>query len=147
VDAKQAALAEQACDLRSGGATFQQIADILGYTNRQAAQRAVKFAADKRVLDVAVGDATKMEALRLDQLLVAMMPRARKGNVQAALAVLRIMERQAAIQVQEVSASNGEAVSGVDEIAANQAERHRAAGIRDITAYRAKGVRRAFSES
>lgn len=89
--------AQRTLDLRAAGATFQQIADALGYSDRSAARKAFHRALDA---EVAIG-AEQRETLRqqqqyrLEQMLRAVWPNALRGDVKAQERVLRILERQA----------------------------------------------------
>lgn len=88
------ALAVQALELRKTGETFDAIAARLGYKTRQAAYTAVDRAL-KRVLQEPTDEVRKIEAERLDALLLAMWTPAQQGDQGAIDRVLRIMERRA----------------------------------------------------
>lgn len=83
-----------AVQLALAGATYQQIADQLGYTNRGNAWRTVQ-----RVLArVDAEDAAALRTVeggRLDRMQTAVWGQALKGDVKAVNAVLRIMDRRA----------------------------------------------------
>jgi hypothetical protein len=84
----------QAVQLALAGATFDQIAQQVGYANRSAAWKAVQRAL-ARVEAHDVGSLREVEGARLDRLQVAVWPAALRGEVKAATVVLRIMERRA----------------------------------------------------
>lgn len=81
----------QALELRRSGATFQQIADALGYANAGTVHRMVRQAL--AAIPVEAAEAYRAEELdRLDALQRGLWPAARSGNVRAAEACLRVME-------------------------------------------------------
>jgi len=85
-----------ALELRKAGATYRAIGEALGITP-VGAYRAVMRAIAKlnaRVLEEAEA-VRRLELERLDDLLLAMWPQAKKGNQGAVDRVLRIMERRA----------------------------------------------------
>lgn len=84
----------QALQLRKAGASYEQIADQLGFANRAAARKAVVTELD-RVVKEPAQEVLTMELQRLDQLLVGLWPRAIKGENGAVDRVLKIMERRA----------------------------------------------------
>lgn len=84
----------RALQLRKAGATFDQIAEQVGYDNRGNACRAIQ----QELADLPKEDAVELrdlELARLDSLLTAMWPKAMNGNGWAVDRVLRIMERRA----------------------------------------------------
>lgn len=85
---------KRALQLRKAGATYDQIASQVGYSNRGGAYRAVM----QELRDLPRDDAEDVFALeteRLDQVLMALWPTAMKGNVRSAETVIRVMERRA----------------------------------------------------
>lgn len=84
----------QALLLRRGGASYDQIAQRLGYRDRASAYRAV-LAALEQTLREPAEEVRALELERLDALLLAHWPAATSGNVEATDRVLRIMERRA----------------------------------------------------
>lgn len=84
----------RALQLRKAGATFDQIAEQVGYSSRGKACEAVQG----ELADLPKEDAVELrdlELARLDSLLTAMWPKAMNGNGWAVDRVLRIMERRA----------------------------------------------------
>lgn len=84
----------RALQLRKAGATFDQIAQQVGFEGRGQACRAVQ----QELADLPKEDAAELrdlELARLDSLLTAMWPKAIGGNGWAVDRVLRIMERRA----------------------------------------------------
>jgi hypothetical protein len=80
--------------LRIAGASFAAIATELGYADRKGAERAV-IAGLRAYFREPANDLLPLELDRLDRLQLAIWQQAMDGNVQAVLAVLRIMERRA----------------------------------------------------
>lgn len=103
----------QAMQLRTAGATYEEIARTLGYSSRSAAYHAVQKAL-KDMLQEPADDLRKVEAERLDKLQRALWKQAMDGNQGAVDRVLRIMERRAKLLgldapvKQEVSGPDGE---------------------------------------
>jgi hypothetical protein len=84
----------QALELRKAGATFQQIADQLGYRSASGAFNAVK-AALKATLREPADELRELELTRLDAMLLPLWRRVQSGDEKAVDRVLRIMERRA----------------------------------------------------
>lgn len=84
----------QALELRKAGASFEAIADRLGYGSKSGAYQAV-MSAIKRTLREPADEVRELEEQRLDALLLAIWPQATKGNQGAIDRALRIMERRA----------------------------------------------------
>jgi len=92
---KAAETALRALELRKAGATYETIAQMLGYASKSTA-----FTAVNRIMSQTKREATKeafeMELRRLDDLMMTLWPLARAGDNMAAIdRVLRIMERRA----------------------------------------------------
>lgn len=86
----------QALELRRGGATFAEIAAMLGYEGPSGAYRAV-MGALRRTLQEPADELRSLELSRLDALLMAVWPQATRGNLGAIDRALRIGERRAAL--------------------------------------------------
>lgn len=106
----------QALALRKTGATYEQIAAHLGYSNRQSANRAVlRLLAAHEAENVA--DLRTLENMRLDDLLFAVYKAAKSGDLGAIDRALRIMERRAKLLgldapvKQEISGTDGAPLS------------------------------------
>jgi hypothetical protein len=84
----------EALQLRKAGATYQQIADTLGYSSISGAEKAVKTALAGMIHEPAA-ELIILERSRLDALLMAVWGQAVKGNQGAIDRALRIMERRA----------------------------------------------------
>jgi len=85
----------QALELHLAGASYAQIADRLGYASRSAAFECVQAALrETQTLDEDTGLLT---LARLDAMLTALWPKARRGDVRAVDEVLRIEERRAEV--------------------------------------------------
>lgn len=94
--ARAAERERQASDLRRAGASYQKIAATLGIS-REGARKAVMRAMD-RARKLATEDAREIlerELERLDELQVALWPKARAGVPGSVDRVLRVMERRA----------------------------------------------------
>lgn len=90
---------QAAVKLRMGGATYDEIGSSLGIT-APTAYRAVKRAIG-RVIAKTSEDADQLRTLelqRLDKLLLALWPRASRGDDAAVDRVLRVMERRAKLR-------------------------------------------------
>ncbi|MDL4812798.1 hypothetical protein [Actinomadura opuntiae] len=84
----------RALELRKAGATYDQIAQQVGFSNRGTAQRAVVTALREITAEPA-RDVLALELERLDAMLLGLWPDARRGDQQAIDRVLRIQERRA----------------------------------------------------
>lgn len=85
----------QALELRLAGATYEAIADRLGYANKGGAHKAVQAALEDRLtLSSTDGEDLAVELARLDAILVGLWGTARRGDLQAIDRVLRISERR-----------------------------------------------------
>jgi hypothetical protein len=85
-----------AINLRMAGASYQEIADQLGYADHTGARKAVLTAMSMKVIEP-VKLMRRLELYRLDELQSAVYPRAMEGDLKALGAVLKIMERRAAL--------------------------------------------------
>lgn len=86
----------RALDLRKTGATYEQIADALGYAGPSSAAKAIKTAI-ARITREAAEDVRTLEVERLDSMLRYQWPAVTKGHVRSTEVALRIMERRAAL--------------------------------------------------
>ena len=86
--------ATQALKLRKLGFQYEEIAQQCGYANKGIAWNAVQRLLSKQRTE-AVDQLRDIETQRLDDLMRPFMLRAMKGEKDAALVVLRIMERRA----------------------------------------------------
>jgi hypothetical protein len=84
----------RALELRKAGATYDQIAQRLGFSNRGNAQRAVLTALKEITAEPAV-EVRQLELERLDAMLLGLWQQARNGDVNAVDRALRIAERRA----------------------------------------------------
>lgn len=92
--AAESARDRQAAALRIAGATYQQIADRLGYANPSGAFKAAERGLDDDT-DEQIDQIKRLELRRLDELLLGLWQAARGGNVDATDRVLKIMDRRA----------------------------------------------------
>ncbi len=84
----------QGLELRKAGATYQQIADQLGYKHASSASKAVKKALDSLVTDSAE-DLRVIEVARLNHMMLAIWDRIQGGDLKAIDRGLRIQARMA----------------------------------------------------
>ena len=84
----------QALALRMAGASFDEIAESLGYADRGGAHKAV-MAALQSTLPEPAAQVRELELKRLDRLWLGVWDAATKGDLQAVDACLRIMKRRA----------------------------------------------------
>lgn len=86
--------AVQALGLRKNGATYDQIANMLGYASRGSAYRAVQRLLKAHEVEE-VDELRKLEDGRLDDMLVGIYKIAKAGDLGAIDRILRIAERRA----------------------------------------------------
>lgn len=86
----------KALELRKAGATYQQIADAIGYASPTGAYKAI-LSALKRTLQEPADAVRKIEIERLDVALFAIWRRVRDGNDYAIDRFLAIEKRRAAL--------------------------------------------------
>src|SRR5690625_3765002 len=84
----------RALELRKAGATYDQIANQVGYSNRGNAQRAVQNALREITAEPA-REVRALELERLDAMLLGVWSQARTGHLGSIDRVLRIQERRA----------------------------------------------------
>lgn len=84
----------QAVELRKAGATFDEIATALGYSNKGTAYRAVEQALKEAVREPAL-QLIELEVQRLDLMLRALWPAVARGQLGAVDRALRVAERRA----------------------------------------------------
>lgn len=82
----------QGLELRKAGATYQQIADQLGYKHASSASKAVKKALDSLVTESA-DDLRVIEVARLNHMMLAIWDRIQGGDLKAIDRGLRIQQR------------------------------------------------------
>src|SRR3990167_6389839 len=85
---------QQALELRKAGATFDTIAQSLGYASPAGAYAAIESAL-KRTLQEPADQLRRIEMERLNAMLLSIWPSVRQGNYGAIDRALRIMERTA----------------------------------------------------
>lgn len=91
---RQQEIALKALELRKAGATYEMIAQQLGYKSKGTAFSAVARLMNQSKREGAK-EAFEMELRRLDDLLMSVWPAARQGEMPAIDRALRIMERRA----------------------------------------------------
>lgn len=130
-------------ELRKAGATFQQCAEQVGYSNAQSAHRAYKAAMDEVIVE-AHGDHKSLQIERLNHMLVRLWPKVNGGDERAMETSLRIMDRLDALLgvavAQEVNISHTHegavlVIEGdSDEYVARLEQMAKIAGATDVTA-------------
>lgn len=120
----------QALGLHVQGASYQQIAERLGYATRGSAHAAVKAAlAERSPSSPDVGESYRVEAARLDVVIAALSPRVKAGDVQAVDRYLRAIERRTVVAGLLEGAEAGtaevakEAATPLDELRSRRAAR------------------------
>lgn len=88
--ARRADIQRRAMDLRIAGATFQQIADKLGYANKSSAYRAVVRGMTETQRPPA-DELRMLESMRLERLLLAVWHEAMAGDLKAVDTARRIV--------------------------------------------------------
>jgi len=84
----------RALELRLGGATFQQIADSLGYSHRMLAFKAVREARRKLPQELGLSKLRFDERERLDRIQMALWPRVQSGDLKAISLCIRLSKRR-----------------------------------------------------
>lgn len=101
----------RALELHLAGASYQAIANALGYGNKGTAYAAVQKAlkdAQSEQAAAAVAEHAQSELARLDAMLTGLWPKARKGDLGAVDRVLKIEERRAQILLRDhIAEQNG----------------------------------------
>ena len=86
--------AHMAFELRKAGASYELIADKLGYANAGSAQGAINNRLKKMYEPEDVEEVVQMELARLDALQLVAWRRAKEGDMAAIDRILKIMERR-----------------------------------------------------
>ncbi len=120
----------QAFELRLSGASFQKIADELGYADPSSAFHAVQRGLEQaRKSDPAtVSDRLALELERLDALQVAVWRKAAGGNLSAIDRALKIMDARVKLSHLDKVVGENAADDGVDEVARARAARRQKFG-------------------
>lgn len=85
----------RALELRMAGATYEEIAQVVGFRGKSGAYEAVQKALEERAeMPGPLHPAVALELARLDTLLTVFYPPARKGDVAAGRLCLRMGERR-----------------------------------------------------
>lgn len=102
-----------AMNLRMMGASYQGIADQLGYADASGAYRAVQAGSKAALIDTAM-DLRNMTLLQLQQLFLVHWPKAIKGDQQALVNVLQIQDRiRTLMALDGMPMSEGDSAVGV----------------------------------
>lgn len=97
----------RALELHLAGASYQTIADQLGYASKASAHKMVQEALTNLGRPEGVSEAVDTEVARLDAMLTGLWPKARRGDVQAVDRVLKISERRSALLALDASDRDG----------------------------------------
>jgi len=82
-------------ELRRSGATFEEIAESVGYANHAGALHAYHRAMKRVLVNAGTEELRQLELSRLDKLQETLWPRAMEGDVPAVMAILKILDRRA----------------------------------------------------
>jgi hypothetical protein len=105
---ERAAQRGRALELRMAGATYAQIAELVGYSGKSAAFEAVKRALEDRAEQVGpMHPAVALELARLDTLLGVFYPAARRGDLGAGRLCHRLGERRTQLVLMHGQANPG----------------------------------------
>jgi len=86
--------AQMAFELRKAGASYEQVAEKLGYASAKSAESSIRATLARKYKPDDVEDVVMMELARLDSLQLVAWRRAREGDLQAIDRILKIMERR-----------------------------------------------------
>jgi len=106
----------KALELRKAGATYQQIADALGYKSQSSAYKVISQALEEIVREPAE-ELLAVQRERLNHMLTVLWPEVQRGNLQAMDRALKIMSQQDALEgfTQRSSQTNNVLVIGGQE--------------------------------
>lgn len=90
---------QRALQLRKAGATYDQVAQQVGYSNRGTAYRAVQAALDELPGET-IAETMLLDEQRLEQLVMALWPKAIKGEGWAAERIVKVIELRLKLQEQ-----------------------------------------------
>jgi hypothetical protein len=113
----------KALELHLAGASYQQIADGLGFASKSSAHDAVKQALAERTEDRAYSEAVTLELARLDALFAGHWAKARRGDVASSKLIMQISERRTellAAAAQEKAATAAPPADPLDELKARR---------------------------
>lgn len=99
----------KALELHLAGATYDAIAQAVGYASRSGAHKAVQEALAGLGRPAAGSEVADAAIARLDAMLTGLWPKARRGDVQAIDRVLRIEERRMLLETERASAEGAAA--------------------------------------
>lgn len=87
--------AQMAFELRKTGASYELIAEKLGYASAKSAESSIRRVLSSKYKPDDVEDVVRMELARLDALQLIAWRRAKNGDLSALDRILKIMERRA----------------------------------------------------
>lgn len=106
----------KALELHLAGATYESIANAVGYASKSGAHKAVQEALDD-LGKYGPDEATETELARLDAMLTGLWPKARRGDVQAIDRVLKIGERRSVLLAMSAGSASEPERTPLDELA------------------------------
>jgi hypothetical protein len=113
----------KALELHLAGATYDAIAQAVGYSDRGHAHKAVQTALTDLGRPPPPDEVLATEIARLDAMLTGLWGKARRGDVQAIDRVLKIQERRAALRQLSGADAPEKVVTALDEFTQRLAER------------------------
>lgn len=105
----------KALELHLAGATYESIANAVGYASKSGAHKAVQEALDN-LGKYGPDEATETELARLDAMLTGLWPKARRGDVQAIDRVLKIGERRSVLLAMSAGSESEPERTPLDEL-------------------------------
>lgn len=102
---------QRALQLRKAGATYDQVAQQVGYANRGTAYRAVQTALEELPGET-ISETMLLDEQRLEQLVMALWPKAMKGEGWAAERIIKVIELRLKLQEQRRTAAPVESTEG-----------------------------------
>lgn len=87
--------AQMAFELRKAGASYELIAEKLGYASAKSAENSIRSTLNRKYKPEDVEEVVSMELARLDALQLVAWRRAKEGDLSAIDRILKIMERRA----------------------------------------------------
>lgn len=112
-----AELEKQACDLRTAGLTYEEIAGSLQLSGKAQAYRIVQRAL-RRIPAESVLELRQIEAERLEAMTQILWPEVRQGNIKGIHALLKVMERRSRLMGLDVPVSAPPPIEGAPVVSA-----------------------------
>lgn len=116
----RAARNRQALELHLAGATYQKIADALGFASKASAHAAVRSALTDAAAVFEGDDPVQTELARIDGMLIGLWPKARKGDVASVREAVRLGQRRLELLALGRTASADVELDPLDELRARR---------------------------